>query len=78
MEHIEPVSPYSSIDPVKEKFRHKEETKGTFPRYVHQGRAFIGRLEAGDDLLEGLLRIAIEEKIEIGTVHYFGAVTTAT
>lgn len=41
------------------------------------GRVFVVKFEHGDDLLDGLKRIAAEKKIKAGLVHLIGALNNA-
>lgn len=44
---------------------------------VEGGKAIVGRLERGDDLLEGLTRVCREEGVRLGRIEALGAVERA-
>jgi len=49
----------------------------TLWREIHSSRYLIGRLQWGSDLLEEITRICREEKVRLGRVEAFGAVSKA-
>ena len=46
-------------------------------REIHSSRHLIGRLQWGSDLLDEITRICREEKVQLGRVEAFGAVSKA-
>ncbi|MFZ5597611.1 MAG: PPC domain-containing DNA-binding protein [Bacillota bacterium] len=47
-------------------------------RQGNMGRAFVARVEHGDDLLEELKKLAREENIEAGVIYVIGALKEAS